>query len=303
MSSDLSFPIYVIGDTPLAYFLVAKLSIEGEDVRLLSENKSLHTLDSFTLKDETLSQKRTVRIKLQTIMHDNAQMILLCMSPEKIKSGLIYFSKAKAEKCPVLSFCQTLKTDLLTKVIGQPIIPAYFDGWLKTNTDNSLIYYGTQKGLTVGISSHHSHYDIIQETLDKTDIPTVFSANQKQNFWNYFIPEATCSFFSLQNGNHLRDIAKKTAFRQNLNTILDELLTIVPENTEINKEQIISSIYSTPSNYKYPISEGTILHQKAVLSYLSDVIRSQSAYKVSNLPVINALITQHQMLQSSSVEE
>lgn len=303
MSTETVLPIYIIGDTPLAYFLAAKLSLEGEDVRLLGINQNSHSSDSFVIKDELLSQKSTLHFRIQSVMHENARMVLICSNPEKIKSDLIYFSRSKTENCPILSFCHTIDTDLISKMTNHPIISAYFDGWFKSNTDESLIYFGALQGITIGISSRHRYYNLIQETLDRTDITINFNNNHAQIFWNYFLLEAACSFFSLQNGPHLRDIAKKISLRQNLNTILDELLTLVPEKIEINKEQIINNIYSTPANYKYPVLTGTVLHKKAELSYLNDTIRNLPDYKNEKIPTINAIICQEMKKLLSSVEQ
>lgn len=301
--SEETKPIYILGDTPLAYFLTAKLSLAGENVCLLGDIKGFRESNSILLKDTTTSQKSTVSIQVQTVMHEPARMVLLCLSPEKIKSGLVYFSRAKTENCPILSFCHTANDSLIAKIINQPIFPAYFDGWLKAGIDNSLTYLGAPQGITVGISSRHHHYTLVQETLDKTDIPTDFSSNKLQTFWNYFISYAACSFFSIQNGPHLREIAKKTLYRQNLNTILDELLILIPDNIEISKEQIINSIYSTPLNYKYPVLEGELKQKRAELAYLSDIIHMQSMYNTLKLPTISQLISLQMQKLLSSVEE
>ena len=283
-------PVYIIGDTPLALMLSAKFSLAGINTFLLGADKSFNKNSLITLKEENSSSKNTVFIQTTPLMREPARLIILCPSPHFTKVSLSYFSKKYAEKSPVLSFCRTTSPKLIEDITCGPTIPAYFDGWIKESYENTLTYLGAHTGITISQNTKQPYYKTLSQLFSQTDLKINFNENDEQNFWNDFILYAACSLFSLQNGAHLRDIAKKATYRQSLNAIFEELLQVVPQTVLIDKENIITKIYQTPAGYAYPIiNEDTRLVQ-AERFYIQDILRHQPHYKASQYPIINTLL-------------
>ena len=296
-------PIYIIGDTPLAYFLTAKLFLAGETSFLLGEHDTLKNVDTFTLKDITRAQKSSIRTLRTSVMHDSARMVILCMDPNKIKSGLIYVSAAKARQAPILSFCHTNNLQIFNEITKQAVIPAYFDGWLSLSAEDKLSYYGSSLGFRISCNNKHPHFNLLQNIFSKTEIETVFNEKNAQNFWDYFIPYAACSLFALKNGSQFREIAKKANYRQDLSIILDEIISAAPTDIKIAKEKIINNIYLTPQNYIYPAADEQQNNAVSEFSFICETLRKSENFKPSQLPFTTEIIKAKSRLFLSSVEK
>ena len=285
-----SNPIYIIGDTPFALMLSAKLSLAGINTYLLGAEKSFKKDSPLTLKEENSSVKNTIYIQTTSLIREPAQLIILCLDSHSISAGLTYFSKKYTKETPVISFCHTSTPKIIEEIIGKPIIPAYFDGWIKKSYENTFTYLGCPTGITISQNSKQPFYPLLSQIFSKTDLKINFNGNDEQNFWNDFILYAACSLFSLQNGPHLRDIAKKANYRQTLNTIFDELLQLVPQTLLIDKENIITKIYQTPTGYTFPIINEKETIAQADRSFIKDIIRNQPNYQPSRFSTINTIL-------------
>lgn len=302
MQQTTNLPIYIIGDSPLAYFLTAKLNLAGEHVILLGERNPLKNNNSFVFKDNITSQKNTITVPKSSLMHQTPRIILLCMSTSKIKSGLVYVSPTKAKLCPVISFCQTSNTKLIADTLDHHIIPAYFNSWLMTSSSDQITFLGENQGITVSTSEKDFHFELIQNILSKTEISLTFNSNDEQNFWDYFIPYSAYHIFSLYNSAHPHEIAKKASLRQDFSTIINEITSLAPEQIKINKEQIINNIYLTPKNYEANKNKEQNNSFLAELSFISETLFNTPQYNANKAPFITQIITQNNRRFLSSVE-
>ena len=135
-----SLPIYIIGDTPTAYLLAAKLTLAEENVYLINPQNTDKKEITFTFQDNMPSPKTNITIRTDSLMHENARMVIFSLSPEKTNAGLSYFSGTKAMNCPIISLCKTVDSLFIGNVLKKTIIPAYFNGWIK-QTNNSLTFF------------------------------------------------------------------------------------------------------------------------------------------------------------------
>ena len=294
-------PIYIIGETPTAYLLAAKLSLAGENVCLLNKHANDKLLP-FTIKDSA-SQKTTVPLRIQSIMHRPAKMVILCLATDNIKAGLSYFSGAKVVNCPIISFCRTSDASLINTALNRVIIQAYFDGWLQMTAANALTFSGTSRGIIISLDEDHPYFDLVQSTFAKTYLKLTFSPDDTKNFWNDFTFFAANALFSLEHGARLRDISKNSALRQSLNDIADELLSLVPKKIKIDNEQIFNDIYLTPTGYKMPFLESVHKGHCGELNFIFDTITRQPSYQASAQPFITKIIGRTLKQILSSVEE
>lgn len=294
-------PVYIIGDTPLACFLSAKLSLAGENIYRLGAGTS-NPSEIYTLKDISEKNKHSVRLPAGKVMHTPARMVILCLSPEQQKSGLCTFSTAKAEQCPVLSFCRMSPKDI-SKILRCPVIPAYFDGWLTMPISSEIDYKGAVKGITLSLDENHPLFDDIRQILAKTYLNIHYDSDDTQNFWEYFLPETTAALFSLQTHAPFKDISKKTPLRQILNTLVDEIVSISPSATHIDKEQILREIYGIPDQWQPPLIEQIAHKQGGELSFIIQTLTKQSSYNTTTCPTIAKLLNQTLKHILSLVEE
>lgn len=301
MTEEDTLPIYIIGDTPTAYLLAAKLTLAEENVYLINGQKSKDNVYNLSFLDNTSSQKSSLQIHTCSLMHQPARMVIFCLDPEKINAGLSFFSAAKAQNCPILSFCKTIDSLFMGKILQKTIIPAYFNGWLQQE-ENSLAFYGTPQGIQVSIDEDNFYFNLIQKIMAKTYLKITFNPDDTQNFWNDFIPNTANSLFALEYGPRLREIAKKQDLRLAYNDILDELISITPDNIDINKEQLINDTYLAPVNYVPFILQNVQNNQSKFLLFLQDTLQKQPIYNTQPFPFIKKIIKQTLKKLLSSVE-
>ncbi|MBR1605751.1 MAG: hypothetical protein IJ660_06575 [Alphaproteobacteria bacterium] len=302
MTEKISFnPIYIIGNTPLADFLGAKLSLAGEDVyRLGTHNPD--TTQTYTIKESKTGQRYSACLPSGNLMHHPAKMTIFCFDTNFLKADLAYFSSTKNNAAPIISFCYE-DTELLTKLIRDPIIPAYFNGYLSVEKKDTLIFTDSPNGIAVSLSEHHPFFHDIRQILAKTDIELHFSENNQQNFWLHFIPETVCSLFLLQPQSRLKDLPKKAEFRQLLNTLIDEINSIVPEENRYNKNELISYIYTLPHDYIPHLIKDLKSGNKRVLSFVLSTLQKQPAFNSVNAPIIFKTLRFQSRKALSLVEE
>lgn len=280
-------PIYIIGNTPLAFYLAGKLSAI-EDVRLLASGLP-EGLNNITIKDEVSLQKYLIPLRAENIMHDTARLVIICSSLQKIKSDLLYLSKAKTDTCPILVFGFIDNEKIINDLLPHPFIQAHFDGWFKNNKQNETTFFGATKGLTICEDEQTSQAQFLKFLFDQIDLKISFTPNKEQSFWNYFIPYAAETLFSLHNKISLKDISKKAIYRQEINDIFDELMLCAAQNFQTEKEQLINNLYQIPLSI-HPILQLSKRAQLEEINYINNVIHKQPIYKPATAPVITDII-------------
>lgn len=284
MTETTSFkPIYIIGDTPLADFLGVKLSLAGENVYRLGTHNQEPT-QTYTLKEIETNQKYSSCLPSGNIMHHPAKMTILCLSSGTLKADLAYFSSAKNNTAPVISFCRE-DPELLNKLIRNPIIPAYFSGFLGADKNHTLLFAGAPNGITLSISEQHPFFYDIRQTLAKTDLDLHFSEDNLRNFWHNFIPDVISALFLLQSNYRFRDIPKKNELRILLSNLIDELNSILPENYKYDKGELTSYIYALPNSYEPPLICDLRQKNKKELSFILSILQKQSSFNSTNCPI------------------
>lgn len=296
-------PIYIIGNTATAYTLAARLILAGENVLVMPGRDAPRFSSPFLLREDNMLQKNRITLPTTLLMHQPAKMVIFDIKPDDFNAFMTYFSPAKAEGCPLVSFCHIHNTALMTQLLHRPPIPATFTGWISLQSNNTLTLLGRKNELTVGLNERSVHFETLRDTLAKTYFTVNFSDNEKQNFWSFFIPFATCSLFSLAYGKNIRDITKFPELRLSLNTILDEIIAAAPADISIDKEQILSGIYSTPGNYVYPIVEDIKKHRCGELLFIAETLENLDRRRFAAMPTIQGIISLHLRKKLSSVEE
>lgn len=295
-------PVYIIGNTATAYTLAARLILSGENVLVMPGLDAQRFSSPFLLREDNMLQKNRLPLPTAQIMNLPAKMVIFDIKPDELKTFMTYFSPSKASDCPLLSLCHTRHTSLMTQILRRPPIQAVFNGWLSLH-NNTLTILGRKNELTVCANERVVHFERLRDTLAKTYFTINFSDNEKQNFWNFFIPFATCSLFSLIHSKSIRDITKFPQLRLSLNTILDEIITAAPADISIDKEQILSFIYSTPGNYVYPIVDDIKKHRCGELMFIAETLDCGNRNNANKMPEVQKIIRQNLKKKLSSVEE
>ena len=303
MTNNKQLPIYIIGNTSLAYTLAAKLTLAEEKIYLIAGKENSLFSSPILLRDDSLLQKKRVQIQTTTAMHENAKMVILAIHPDSQKSLMTYFSPSKASDCPIISFCHTSSPESFNLLTRTHPIPAYFDGYTSFISENTLIVHNTRAEIMLSTNEQNPHFDRIYNVLSKTYFKININSNDIQNFWRYFVPYAACSLFSCKHGNNLKEITKIPELRQFITSIIDELLSIAPFESQLNREQIITNTYSTPKNYIFPLIDDKKKSRSGELMFILNILQQQPASKTHPLSTITKLINQTlKQILSSKIE-
>ncbi len=293
-------PVYIIGDTPLAFALAVKLRAEEQNACILGTANPERFVMPFTLRNDVSLQKQSVTLPCLPFMHDEPKLVIIAARPQNLRADLTYFSYAKTTDCPVVSFCHTPNLSYVSDILQRPILSAYFDGYVSLRGDNTVAVQGNTGTLTLTINENHIHYQTLQNLLAKTYFKLNFNPYGLQNFWEFFTPYAACSLFSIKHGSNIREVAKFPELRQTLNTIVEEIIAAAPQEVKLNREQIISGIYSTPKDYTYPALTEFKNKLGGELMFIADTLRAQAQIKALKLPACENIINTalHRILSS-----
>jgi len=302
MTDNKQLPIYIIGDTALAYTLAAKLTLAEEKVFLIAGKDNILFSSSVLLREDNLLQKKRVQIQTKTTMNENAKMVILAIHPDTQKSLMTYFSPGKASDCPIISFCHTSSPENFNLLSRTNPVPAYFDGYTSFISDNTLVVHNTRAEIMLSTNEQNPHFDTIHNVLSKTYFKINFSSNDIQNFWKHFVPYVACSLFSCKYGNNLKETTKNPELRQFLTLLIDEILSVAPFESQLKKEQIITGSYSAPKNYTYPLIDDIKKSRGGELMFIQNILLQQPASKTSPIPTITGIInkTIKQILSSKT---
>ncbi len=296
----MSTPIYIIGDTPLAFALAAKLRAEEQNACMIDPVNPERFATPFVIRNDVSLQKQRITVPCQPFMHDEPKLVIIDIKPEHLHAYLTYFSYAKTANCPVVSFCHTPNLSYVSNILQRPILSAYFDGYVSLRGDNTVAILGNTGTLTLSINENHIHYQTLQNLLAKTYFKLNFNPNEQQNFWDFFATYASCSLFSIKHGSNIREVSKFPELRQTLNSIVEEIISAAPQDVSLNREQIISDIYSTPQEYTYPALTEFKNKRGGELLFIVDTLRAQIQNKALKLSTCENIINtaMHRILSS-----
>ena len=296
----MSTPIYIIGDTPLAFALAAKLRAEEQNACMIDPVNPERFATPFVIRNDVSLQKQRITVPCQPFMHDEPKLVIIDIKPEHLHAYLTYFSYAKTANCPVVSFCHTPNLSYVSNILQRPILSAYFDGYVSLRGDNTVAILGNTGTLTLSINENHIHYQTLQNLLAKTYFKLNFNPNEQQNFWDFFATYASCSLFSIKHGSNIREVSKFPELRQTLNSIVEEIISAAPQDVSLNREQIISDIYSTPQEYTYPALTEFKNKRSGELLFIVDTLRAQIQNKALKLSTCENIINtaMHRILSS-----
>ena len=285
-------PIYILGDTALAYFLAVKLTAAGNRIIIIShpkENTSLNT-NGITVKEDYQLQKQHYRLETAHWLKEEPQALIIAASSSKIKSMLTCISKNKIKNTPVVSFSHLKDPQFVSDILGVPVTQAYFDGWLRHH--NQLVTaYGRAPEITLCCETNSETYKCMEKIFAETHINLQNNNLPLQAFWKYFSVYAPCSLITTASGKSIFEITKNKQLRNDLSALLKEAVQLVPNSlSSYDSEDLLKQIFNIPTNYIFPLAEQVSKHQTGDFDFISSVIRDASLLNKCTLPETNKLL-------------
>lgn len=285
-------PVYILGDTALAYFLAIKFTAAGKRVIMMAgtkENASIAT-NGLTVKEDYQLQKLHYRLETALWLKEEPEMLIIAAESSKVKAMLTGVSKNKIRNCPVISFTRLKDKNFISDILGIPVTAAYFDGWLHYH--NQLVTaYGRTPTITICCETSASSYETLGNLLAETKIGLQNSLESQQTFWDYFCIYAPCSLITAASGKSIFEVTKNKQLREQLQTVLQEIVKIVPAQIPpFEPEELLKRIYNIPSGYLFPLSLQVRQHQTGDIDFISSVIQDAAFHNKCLLPATNLLL-------------
>lgn len=285
-------PVYILGDTALAYFLALKLTAAGTRVIVMAgpkENASLAT-NGITLKEDYQLQKLHYRLETALWLKEDPRMLIIAAESSRVKAMLTGISKNKIKTCPVISFTRLKNKNFISDILGIQVISAYFDGWL--HYQNQLVTaYGRSPSITLCCESLTETVQEFENLLTDTKISLQSGKTSSQVFWDYFCVYAPCSLLTAASGKTIFEVTKNKQLREQLTALLKEIVKLLPEQIPLYEpEELLKRIYNIPSNYVFPLSAQVRLRQTGDIDFISSVIQENAFHNKCLLPLTNQLL-------------
>lgn len=285
-------PVYILGDTPLAYFLGIKLHTGGLYTIIMAGEKNNTSLSTngITLKEDYQLQKLHCRLETDIRQKEEALMIIIASDSSRLKSDLLSLSKNKLKNTPIISFSHTKDKGLISDILGHPVTQAYYDGWLQYNNQQILVY-GQSPEIILCTENTSETYQTFENLMQKANLGLSNNTIEDLAFWNFFCLYAPCSLLTAKSEKNIFEITKNKALREQLLTCLKEIVLLPPKTLPpYDPDEILKKIFNIPSLYEFPLAAQIISGKTGTLDFISSVIQQATFEKQCLLPTINSLL-------------
>lgn len=285
-------PVYILGNTPIACFLAAKFTTSGIRTIILAgekDNTSLST-NGITVKEDYQLQKLHCRLETAVWQKEDPQMVIIATTPTLLKSSLLSLTKSKLKNTPIISFTPAKDENLISDILGYPVTKAYYEGWLKSGSQQITVYGQAPKIILCAETSSYN-YQAFSELAQKANIELQNCSLDTLAFWNSFCIYAPCSLMTAASGKNIFEITKNKALREQLLSCLQEISLLPPKTIPpYNPDELLKQIFSIPSQYNFPLAEQIQNSQAGDLDFLSSIIQQAAFENKCQLPTINLLL-------------
>ena len=269
-------PIYIIGSTPLTYYLAAKITDAQKEVIIIADKQTNLDLNAngFTLKEDYCLRKNKYKIKTSFWIKQTPELVIFTASNAEINSLTTTISPEKIIDVPVVCFTNIKDKDFIETYLRQPLIPAYFDGFLQ-KSDQTTTLYGRAPQIIFDATTSKNKQEKLQNITKEIGLNCTFSNDSAFCFWNHIIPHAIGSLITATHNQTLNQILKNKKHREELNSYVKEAL-VIANVTNLSAENVIKKLHTYPTNYIFPLQKEIKTGSSHELEYLSFIFGQQT---------------------------
>ena len=251
--TETNLPIYILGKTTLGLYLAYKLSNIGENPVIITPPDDNHELSQeITIKEENIFKKHKFTYKCAPYTFTGAKLLIITSEANKLKSELLLISQKNMATTPCIIFSDDKDTDIAQNIIGQPLIHAWFDGWL-IKEENIITLLGNETNIVL-----HKNYHNIENCLtalsimNRTGINTGSIEDDNQYYWKHFATNIICTLLTAKEQQNIAQICKSKEKRLYINKLAEEISSLASfYKTQLSAEEICKNIYAIPVHYSF----------------------------------------------------
>lgn len=252
-NTNTNLPIYILGKTTLGLYLAYKLSSIGENPIIITPPANNDELSKdITIKEENTFKKHKFTYQSTAYTFSNAKLLIITSEINKLKSELLLVSPKNMATTPCIIFSDDKNTDIAQNIIGQPLIHAWFNGWL-TKEDDVI----TQLGNEINIVLHKNYHNLENcltalSILSRTGISTSSTEDNEQHYWQHFATNIIGITLTTKEQQNIAQICKNKEKRLYINKLAEEISSLASfYHTQLSAEEICQKIYSIPPHYSF----------------------------------------------------
>lgn len=283
-------PIFIIGSSPLAFYLALKLQNAGEKtvIATLAAERRKFRSKELTLREEHNLQKSRSSLPLVSIIAKKPKLIIIAADYHNLKAHLTLLPSKTFPDAPVICFSRIYDLETIRPLFGENFCKAYFKGWLSF-ADDTVSLHGGAPQITFSRSADENRAETFSGVFNKLNIGLEFSENDRRNFWCSFAPYALTYLASSPLLN-VADMLKNKDLKKELIQSARELeMLAAGENIELRKEEIIKILAEIPTAYNPKIPALAPYAAAAELDALYTVLTDKARIHKRTLPALNRL--------------
>lgn len=286
-----SQPIYIMGESPLALFLGAKLQTSGQNVVLLTSSAPANSFKNieFTLKEEYNLQKRAISLKATSLATQEPLLLIIAAENFNIKSNLTLIPSKTFAAIPRLCFNQFENPEIIRPLLGYHCSKAYFDGYL--DFDGSILTaYGSNPQIIITPAKAENEFDRFDRIFKNTELKTFYGDNDLLNFWENFAPFIIGYLCSTPKLHICEQLNNKESKNQIAAAASEICRLALFEQVQLSVEDLLKKLLNTPHGFSFKKNGQLRSHQAAELDFYYSLLSNKARIYKCKIPELNLLM-------------
>lgn len=291
LDNNNAHPVYILGDSPLALFLGAKLQGAGQNIILLTPSapaKTVKTIE-FTLKEEYNLQKNTVQLAETSMVIKEPQLIIVAAENFRLKANLTLLPSKAFPNTPLLCFNYLENPEIIRPLLGYNFSKAYFDGYLDFD-GSTLTAFGIQPQIVITPAKTENEFDNYDRIFKQADIKTFYGDNDLLNFWENFAP-FILGYLCSSPKQHIAELLNDKEHKMKIAAAASEICRLALfEQVQLSVDDLLKKLLAAPRGFYFKKSGKLRSHEAAELDSYYSLLSSKARTYKCKIPELNLLM-------------
>ena len=289
-----SLNICILGTSAVAFFVAEQLQNAGHQIKILcppSEADEYNSTDFIFKNNRHLKTKRS-QFNYCFEQPTSPEVLLIASKPQKLRSDLLLLSPTNLQDTIIINLSPSTPENFVSEMLNLTSINAYFFGWLHQN-QNHISLLSASPFINFTLSPHSEQFQNIHNIFDETEIETKSNISAAHNFWQWLAPHAIIFLVSEASDKSFYYCTQKAEHRQIIENCLPEIIALASlDNANLEKSDILRTLYSAPENYLSPFHSSVRTTQALLLERIINMLFNRTSFDNKHFPTLKKLITQ-----------
>lgn len=246
--------ITILGTSALGLYLAAELQKAGHQINIICPPQEADEANAtdFIFKDNSRLQNNRQTFNFGFEQTVSPHILFIASEPQFLRRDLLLLAPSKLNSSIIINLSPCRPNEFISEIFRQPIIDAYFNGWLNKNK-NHIANLSRNNSLVFSLDGTSETAILLHDIFAGTSISTSAQNNNAQNFWHWLAPRAVDFLIRLISGKDICTYAKTAENRKTLDGIIAEITMLASlNNTRLDNASILTEVYAIPNNTGEP---------------------------------------------------